>query len=732
MSETYHLPRIKLPILLVEIGIVIIFATVVASPFNYFDPKLEVEGTESEWLTNSAQLASQSLREQGTISLWQPWLNYGEPAIDNPFSFILNPISSVPSMIMGANNGIKLSIILYIIFAGLGGWLLGYVLGFGSLARLLLALLLIGKGNMASMLTAGLFQLGTTQAYLPWITAAALAVLRVKRQRWPVILLVIVFTLLFWAGNIYYTLPALVIVVLLTLTHTFTLRHDESRWRLGIDTEPLRRILVAGVLIVGLAAISLFPIWINQGYIGGHPNETGAGTVADLGTVISRFFNGDTQGLTEPDIELYYSFVLPIWFAILIFIVIPPIYPALHRPANGRSNWRVWSVGLVMIVFFTLWGSGVNPIVGWLYEHVQLLGQWRFVGRMLAVSSFWIAVVVAMRVDGLWRAIVSWYQPNLGHWLHLRLSTRTLATLVAALLIVISTLAAVQVNRAWSTILWLGPKSHTDNLCISAQGSVLSCYGSLIPESPEDDLCISWLRAQYPTKQLALITQDYQTITSYQRNHVRTSRIAANFHPQPITPTIFQGKLFEAFPEYSLAWDDKVRGDLVKLGYQQMMNSPAPIDNIPCLWHNPNALPYAFSIPKPVIDSLTDTLPVTDTQEITALERHLDRIALQVTGDSAQPLVVSVSEMAYPGWMVQVDGVPAHLESVGGLIGVVLPPGATPHYVYFQYEPPLLFLGGALTLFTTLVCILYLLHAERFILPRLRRGNRTPPTDPTV
>ncbi|MEO8397716.1 MAG: hypothetical protein ABI700_32275, partial [Chloroflexota bacterium] len=81
--------------------------------------------------------------------------------------------------------------------------------------------------------------------------------------------------------------------------------------------------------------------------------------------------------------------------------------------------------------------------------------------------------------------------------------------------------------------------------------------------------------------------------------------------------------------------------------------------------------------------------------------------------------VVVVQEVSYPGWRVEVDGKPADLESVGGLIGVVLPAGNTPHVVYFAYRPPLVFWGEVITIISAVCCIGYLLHLDRIIPRRL-------------
>ena len=68
---------------------------------------------------------------------------------------------------------------------------------------------------------------------------------------------------------------------------------------------------------------------------------------------------------------------------------------------------------------------------------------------------------------------------------------------------------------------------------------------------------------------------------------------------------------------------------------------------------------------------------------------------------------------AFPGWRVSIDGQPARLEIVGGQVAVVLPTDESQHEIVFEYRPPLLILGGAITLATCLFCVLYLLRGAR-------------------
>ncbi|HLA45499.1 MAG TPA: hypothetical protein VJZ27_18770, partial [Aggregatilineales bacterium] len=213
--------RRLMPILiLAELSIITGAAWSVTQPYHENNPGTAVLGPEGEWLTSSAYFASNSLRDYGYIPLWQPYLEYGEPLYNNPFSFPLNPFSTIPALLLGGVTGIKLSVVIHVLLAGYGGWVLGRVLGFGSAGRVLLGLLMVGKGNMFAMIGAGYYQLGVTQAYFPWIIAGTIAVLRTK-SRWPMVLTAISYTFMFWGGNIWYTLPMLLSMVTLAAFHIF-------------------------------------------------------------------------------------------------------------------------------------------------------------------------------------------------------------------------------------------------------------------------------------------------------------------------------------------------------------------------------------------------------------------------------------------------------------------------------------------------------------------------------
>ncbi len=690
--DIYRLPSITLLAVLVEFALIIFASTNATSQFLNPDPMLRVPGHESEWLVSSAHFASYSLQENGYLPLWQPYLSHGEPLIDNPFSMVLNPISTIPSLIFGGNIGMRYSVVLSTILAGVGGWALGRALGFGSLGRIVLGFLMAGKGNMMGMVGQGYFQLAVSQAYIPWVIAGTIAILRMKHRRYPIILTAVMLTLMFWAGNIYFVLPTLLSMAGLALTHLFSVARADGKAKISVDVPVLLRLVLAGALTIGLSAVTFLPIFLQQGHIGGHPNEMGMGSFSDLGTLVRMLFDPSYNFYNNHSVpggpELYQTYILPAWFAVLMFILLPPIGRALQHSSAAKA-WKIWAVGVVMIVFCFFWAAGQNPIIGWLYANVPLIGQWRFVGRILGIVSFWIAVLAVMRLDGLWHAVIL---DN--SWLRLPVVKNIPVTrfVLAIAIIAVGLYAAADVISQWKVY------------------AVPDLYGAY-----QEDECIDWLRQQNPDKYLSVWTLDYNQMTVYLKDRVRHANITADFYVIPNPATLFKGDLTHLSPEYGIPWSDSDRGYLSADGYAPLPDSPTPYD-LPCIWRKADAVAYAFTVPVSDLEAQTptDTLPVKLTTPVSRFTQYPDRIFLAVPAQADKTAAV-VQEVAYPGWTVQVDGQPAQIESVGGLIGTVLPPGTSERVVEFAYRPPLLFLGGALTLLSVLISILYLLGLDRFI-----------------
>jgi hypothetical protein len=677
---------------LVELAIITYVALDVTKEFRQDNPDMRLRGYEAEYLTSSAHQAYLGLHEYGYIPLWQPWLENGEPLITSPFAFVMNPLSSVPSLIYGGLKGIKISVVVYVVFGGVGGWFLGRVLGLGPLGRTLLGVLMVGKGYTHAALSAGFFQLAVSQMIMPWIIAGTVATLRHKDRRWPPVLLAVMATLLLWAGNIWYTLPMTLSVGLVVLVDVPLKR---GHW---VDWAALRWIAWAAVLIVGLSAIVLLPLWTQREYVAHPEEENRGGAQVELTSAIEQYYDGDPEvyyrgeGPGRP--QTYYSFITPFWFLVLIFVMFPPVLPPFfHHPAFP-GTWRLWLASVLLITFFTLWGAGGSPFIALLYDNISLIQEWRFVGRALAAGAFWVGLLVAIRVDALAQIILNPY------WLRTRLRStviRAAQTLLILVLIWSSARAAHEVTSQWGA------------------------FGLLDEVDQAEDICISWLREQYPDKPLSVYRHGYDAVTTYLDNEVRLFNIEVAYHAQSRSLTVGGIWLPHTLPEYAIVWTRAQRIFVSGAGFEVMKDSPTPHEGFNCLYHKEDSLSYAFAVPLSALGAPSKEIDPARTQPLTDFSRKPGKITLQATRDPKEILVIVVQELAFPGWHVWVDDRPVQLESAGGMIGLLLPPGDDVHTLRFEFRPAIFFQSAGLTVLTCLFCILYLLRADRVVRWALRR-----------
>jgi uncharacterized membrane protein YfhO len=96
----------------------------------------------------------------------------------------------------------------------------------------------------------------------------------------------------------------------------------------------------------------------------------------------------------------------------------------------------------------------------------------------------------------------------------------------------------------------------------------------------------------------------------------------------------------------------------------------------------------------------SQNLSNTEWQTIDSIMRTPNQITIIANG----PGTLVLSEIAYPGWKVAVDGTKAELDVVDNLFrSVNLGPGN--HEVEFSFQPWTVYFGGGITLVTLLVLI---------------------------
>lgn len=684
---------------IVEIGIIVWLSLYATTQFANFDPDYHIGGLESENVTASAHYLDWALKHLGYIPQWQMLSNKGMPFMDEAYNFVLNPFNFLPVALYGDNNGIKVIVILHFALAGIGGWYLAQSLGMGTVGRMVLGALLVVKGNMTGTFGAGFLQLAIAQAYLPWVLAGALGMAHHPTKRAPPILTALSLALLWFCGTIYYILPAVLLVIFVLLI--YGIRFDWNAMRLRVDLPLLRRFIVTGILTFGLMAVSVITIGLNFGLVGNHPDQN---------VLEGIKFSTLLYQIVEPDMlfsglfaEFSYSYIAPLWFFALLFVFIPPIR-AFHVGADRTKDGRLWAIGILGAGLFLAWGASLPPFP-WMYANLPIISQWRYPERMLAVATFMIIFLLAYRIDGLYRAL----RVNINYR-----GRRT--AIVAKFLVSVSVFVAAGL----------------------AIGEVYRNYyrwGYVYPEDRNLKSCTEWYIAHYPNEFLSIQKRDFASMASLLRNGVRMATIGAAYyvHGKPSTLTnLYMTDIPARY--YMPAWD-QTPPNLREAGYLPVVDSP-PVSSeyldTNCLWLDPDAPPYAFSVTYDYLQVADLPLLMDQLRGVTYLARIPEHIWLRAAPLPDKQTVVIAQDVAYPGWTVYVDGRAAQLESVGGVLGVVLPPGDAPVLVEFVYTATTFKIGGLITLVTAIGAVLYLLEAERYrarvasALRRLRSGILPP------
>jgi hypothetical protein len=676
---------------IIEILILIVFGLYVARDWANFDETLFLTGNEPQWTTQTAVWASQRFQETGRLPQWLPYMEMGNPALDESHAFMINPFSGGPVLLFGAINGIKVSVIFYYVFAAVGGWFLAWSMGWGSAARLVCGALLALKGGMNLSFALGYFQLAAQQAYFPWSLAGAVAIVRFPNKRWPVVLLALGIALTFLAGNIYFVLPIVIITGCVALFQIVTFSRKPVRLR--VNWTAVRRYVLAMGFAAGLMAVVALTILANYHLFGEHENHNANFDNVSVEKVLAQFYTPQMLFPWNTWDEYYYTYTAPMWFFLLIFVVLPPITRWLHRPANPESR-RLIAACLVLILIFFLWGTGIDAFVDTLYAAIPTLGQWRVVQRMLTVVTFLIIVIIAYRLDSLTRAIVEMPPLSKG-------ARRLIRYTLFALIFGVSGTAVYEVLVSHDAGNRLGRLSQSESRCLE------------------------WLRETYPDEQLSVWTNQNWAIFPFLDNHIRMAHVTADYDQGGLTPTIYPHDLTEQYSQYALLyhWQEDPNWWRER-GYRPLSEGLAFDESgEPCFWVNDDVMPYTFAASVAYLASAGEPpLALNMLNEVQLIVREPEYILVRADTLPSDETVVVAQEIAFPGWTVQVNGEPAHLESVGQLLGVILPAGDRSYLIEFIYTAPTLKLGGAITLVTIALCILYLLRADR--LPRRFKQGR--------
>ena len=649
------------PLEIIFICLILLYSS---SPLQDFSPSTRLRGTEISYLMSTGIMTSHIHRDTGVIPYWNPYMANGEPMIEGPFSFVLNPLMFIPVYIFNYAQSGKIVMLLHILVMGMGGWALGHTLGLRAPSRILMALLLGGGGSFVG--ASAQFQMAISQSYVPWVIAGVWGTLYTSKRRY-IAMFIISFYLLITAGTFWYVLPTGIATGILA---GFGILSKDDR--LYLNWRGIRRLTWAGLLAFGISAIRWFPQLELQSYIR-HPSDR-FGIFINLNEVIRHYLYPDKQ-LFEYRIQVDYHYTVPL---LMLLVLLVARLLVMHHPAIPKGRWRILVPACLSLIIFTLWSQGLTPLVTWFYTRFTFLQEWRILGRMGAAGAPWLVILLVVFFDDIMRVLQLSQQSILWkRWVKR-------GFIIALLTITIS--GTVDVLQNWKRV------SGTQ-LDVTFSGPLLS----QLQQNTDDQL-------------LPVYTNGFSDYFPFYGMDIRASRGNPDIRIIGRNSTIGERGLMDYPAPYAIGAAAPFIEHLRQLDYVELTDESDEFYRT--LWHNPDSPSYAFIIAQNRLIDRSTRLFRNETQSIETFTHQINAIEVNLI-DYPPNSVLVLRESAIPGWRVTVDGNPAQLESIDGFIGVRLP-FTNVSTVRFEYVPTRLFTGAGISLITILIATIYFLAPTRY------------------
>ncbi|MBL8146272.1 MAG: hypothetical protein JNL34_07800 [Anaerolineae bacterium] len=467
-------------------------------------------------------------------------------------------------------------------------------------------------------------------------------------------------------------LPTAIGCALLIAFHLFR-RGVNGRWQL--NRRGLRRLGWATLLLLLLSATRLIPQAVNHAYVE-HATDYFPNPARDF-LVVAGWYFSPILSPENPIAALHFYYTIAPAFMLVLLLG-----RALIIPVEGKTpqTWRVVVPAVALWLLFTTWGQEGGAFWVWLYDTVPLLRQWRLATRMLAAGAPFLILIAAVWFDDLVNAAV-----RLARSHDKGRAMRFASALAAIGLIALGTWAAADILANWER------------------------ESGVEPVGRDREAYLTALRLTRPDEFISLEEWSFFNYFDHYELLIRTAYGNPDYRAKGLSPTLGTVAMMTyPAPEAVEFHGDQARW-LAEKGY---VAQPSPDEHlIGTYWVNPSIPPYAFIAPESIFSPERTEALRADEVTTAAYQYQLDTITVTVPWPSAGDVAV-VTETAYPGWQVTVNGQPASLESVGGLIGVRLAESSAPSVIQFAYRPTILTASSLVTLAGALLLAAYLLRLD--------------------
>lgn len=631
-------------------------------------------------------LAEIGLQRYQQIPLWNPYMMTGLPHAGDLFNHFWHPVSTIPILLWGGINGFKVSVFLTFIVAGLGQWVFARLMGLRRVFRLWSSILFMISGGLVMYWRVGWYALLLGIVWFPWCFASLLHALQTRTLR-SIIFASLAIYMVISAASGYHPVYLAVSLAILTIVVLLRAKPNER-------APQMRTAALVVLLSAALSAIVIVPYIDGLRYA---PRDIAPDLTQSFSQPIQYgiinyvihtpdWFGEDVLG-TGSGWNWYYIGWLPI--AGLAFV--PLAFSRLRR-----MRWPILITGILFFVLMMWFANRYSPLKQ-VYDWLPFLYALRFPNRLLIVASIPLLILSALGLEYIYRvSIVGGRDIKLVNAAPEKKRNILSANWVVSLLwlvgLFMTTKQVYDVNKGFAfadqslnpqtfTVLrWL--KSQDPSLYYVHIGGVFLYW--------------DWTPAAYTLEMPVINFQHARHIQSWDQQHAENSPFVASAKYQISLP-------HEPVPPNAV---------MIK-----------EIDGL-LIWHNLDALPYAFSL-QPSLLQTGDKLAV---DQVTALNVSLDgpnRIVVRGSPkQEGDALIVLMS--AYPGWKLLIDGKPAQLTPYNHYLGTSMPAGE--HVYTFYFMPEQFIVGAAISAMTLVGILAFTLYSP--VKSAIRKFRQRPTATP--
>jgi hypothetical protein len=354
--------------------------------------------------TYPSTLFIQEMCRHGTRPYWNPYMNYGQPLLENPNLLFFYPYTLI-IILFPIVFAYPLFYVVHFALAGIGTFLLARRWGQSRQAAFFAGFVFAFSGPLLSL--GNLYNHAACAAWMPWALLATDRAVQGRTAR-PWILLTLVFSLQFLAAEPF----TLLATFGLCLAYALYLR---GTWRPFMSASNLRVLtgfVLAGCLMVALCAVQFLPSaellsHSRRGAQGLRYGETSNWSFHPLllmEMLVPGFYG---PALTSPTS----------WNAMVgdgnspyfvsVFMGFVPLFFALVGWALGRDRRRNFVAGSALLILVLSFGH-FTPAFSLAYLLVPLLALVRFPVKLLVPVIMLVAILAGWGLDALRREPNQW------------------------------------------------------------------------------------------------------------------------------------------------------------------------------------------------------------------------------------------------------------------------------------------------------------------------------------